>query len=423
MRTRLAYVCSLAALALPPIGAACTDDSAATGMEDAGPGALAPRGCLEVTDDIRSDVVWEKRTTDAGTGDGGDVPDVCVRRDITVQRGTLLTIASGVRVAFDPGASLVVARAEGAALIAAGTATEPITLRGSSAEPGSWDGVKIASSDPRNRVSHVSIQGAGAGGEVIADDTLGGLAAALVLDAEPGAPARAQIDHVTFEDSAGWGLVVEWTSEATGLTNNRFVRNREGAVVLSPQNVSRMDASSTYEGNAFDGVAVTGAPNLEASTPTTWKRLSAGAKYWIREPLEILSNFAIEPGVEIVFAAGTGLKFPQNTTNTRAVVSIVGASDAKISFTGEQPVPGFWDGIEVQTGHPINRVHHAVVAHAKTGIRVRRAGAFPAASLDIANSHVRESLDCGIESTNPDNTLTVTNVAYERNGNDRCPPP
>ncbi|MBX3259783.1 MAG: hypothetical protein KF782_08830 [Labilithrix sp.] len=423
MRNLISCACVLAPVFAAVTLAGCRDDDDGGGGAtpiDAGAEGDAALGCLEITGDVRADAVWTKLPSEA---DAGDTPDVCVRRDVTVQRGAVLTISPGVRVVFDPGTSLVVARAEGAALVAEGTESEPIVLEGSSAEPGTWDGVEINSRDPRNRVAFATIRGAGGGGEVVADDTLGGLAAALVLDAEPGAPATADVHHVTFEDSAGWGLVVEGISEARGLTDNRFVGNRLGAVVLSPHNVALMDASTTYEGNAFDGVAVTGTPNLEAATATTWKRLAEGAKYWVRAPVRVLSDLTIEAGAELVFAAGTGLEFPQNAANTRAQVVIVGTADAKVSFTGEQPVAGFWDGIEIQTGHVTNRVHHAIVAHAKSGIRVRRAGSFPAATLDVADSHLHDNEVCGVESTSAQNTLTVTNVTYERNGTDHCPPP
>lgn len=410
---RFAFLCSFIAL-----GTACSgggSEPSASPDTDAGTDAPPPTGCLEVTEDVRADVTWSKR--------GEEGPDVCVRKDVVVQGGAHLTIAPGVRVAFDPGASLVVAKAEGAALTAEGTAEEPIALRGASADPGSWDGIEIRSADPRNRIAYATIAGGGGGGEVVADDTLGGLSASLVLDAEPGAPATADIHHVTFEDGAAWGLIVEWISTVTGMNDNRFVGNGAGALVLSPPNVARMDESTSFERNGFDGVAVTGTPNLEAAADTTWRRLAPGAKYGIREPIEILSNFAIAAGAELVFAAGTGLTFPQNVSNTRARVSIVGTADAKITLEGEQPVAGSWNGIEVQTGHADNRIQHAVVAHAKSGVRIRRSGAFPAATLEIADAHLHDNQDCGIENTSADNTVTVTSVTFAANGADQCPIP
>lgn len=433
MRSLPLYSCTFCFLAtLLAAGVGCTEDGAASPTDDAGADANVDAGadanadtgvgCLDVNEDVRSDVVWSKRPVD---GDAGteDVPDVCVRRDVVVQAGALLTIEPGVRVVFDPGTSLVVARAAGAALIAEGTSEQPIELRGANDDPGSWDGVQIASDDPRNRVAFTTIRGAGGGGKVIADDTLGRIPAALVLNAEPGAPARADIHHVTIEDSAGWGLVVEGISVATGLTDNRFARNQQGALVLSPHNVALMDASTTYEGNAFDGVDVTKTPNLEAPAKTTWRPLAAGAKYRVREPLQILSDFTLEPGVELVFSAGAGLHFPQNAANTRAQVSIVGTSDAKITLTGEQPVAGFWKGIDLQTGHVTNKIQHAVIAHAESAIYLHKAGAFPAVTLEVADSHLHDNKDCAIKSSSDNNTLTVTNVTYENNGADSCPPP
>ncbi|MBX3231392.1 MAG: hypothetical protein KIT84_10640 [Labilithrix sp.] len=406
-----------------PLFFACTESETGGVDPDAGvDGGVEAEaglgGCLEITEDVRADTVWEKRMTDP---DAADAPDVCVRGTITVQ-GVHLTIAAGVRVEFGPAASLRVSSAEGSALTAEGTAEKRITLYGSSAEPGWWDGLEIESADPRNKLAHILIRDAGGGRSVTADDTLGRQQAAIVLDAEPGRPAEASLRDITFEDNAGWGLIVEGISDASALANLGFVRNADGAAILSQRNVHKID-NFTFEGNGFDGVAITSIVNLELPSAVTWKALGGGAKYWVRESLTFLTSLTIEPGAKFQLAAGTALSFPQNASNTRAEVVIVGTAENKISFEGEQAVAGHWEGIEVTTGHAANKIHHAEIGHAVKGIRLRKAGAFPGAVLDVANTRIHDSSACGIENTSTtDNTLTTTNVTFENNAADNCTP-
>jgi hypothetical protein len=416
---------TLLAWALP----ACTEDDSASddaasggagaGGAGLGGGAGSPaETCLEVLDDVRMNATWTDRVADP------ELPDVCVRADVQVADNALLTVEPGVRIQFDAGTSLVVTRADGAALRADGSATAPIVWYGAEQEPGFWDGLEIASDDPRNRLTHCVLRDAGGGGEVTADDALADLRldAALILDAEPGEPARATIDHVSFSDNAGWGLVVEWISEVDGLEELAFERNAEGALLLSPINVDRAGSTLSFADNGFDGVAITGTPNLELPRTATWKALVDGARYWVREPVRVYTDLTIEAGTALVFAPGTGLEFPQNSTNTRASFAVLGNAAAPVTFAPEENLPGYWTGIELETGHPANRIEHADIGFAEKGIRLHKSGAFPAASVDLESVHIHDSSACGVENTSASNSLTLSDVTYENNVTDECLP-
>lgn len=371
--------------------------------------------CIEISEDITGDETWDDHIDDPS------IPDYCVRAGIGIRGGAALTIAPGTSVAFDAGTSLRVDKAEAAALVAVGSPDAVIDLHGSTPEAGWWEGIEIGSADPRNRLEYVRLADAGGGGDVFADDELGGVAAGLVLDAEPGAPASVALSHVTFERNLGFGLVVEWISELRAFSANTFIDNAEGAALLSRGNVHLVDPETTFSGNGFDGIAVTDVTNLVLSTPVTWRALSSGS-YWIREPLEILSDLTLEAGASLVFAAGTSLSVPQDADDTAAAFVVDGTAEAPVRFTAEQEVAGFWEGLEIASGQVTNRIDHADIGYATSGIRLRKAGAFPPASLDVRNTAIHDSSTCGIENTSPDNTLSVTDVTFENNASDRCDP-
>ncbi|TVR96956.1 MAG: Ig domain-containing protein, partial [Trueperaceae bacterium] len=97
---------------------------------------------------------------------GAITTDTTVDRDCYDVTG-VVTVSGGATLTIEPGTIMRFANTSGVkveidgALIAAGTASEPIVLRGMVATPAAWLGLHVRSGDPRNVLDHVTVEYAG----------------------------------------------------------------------------------------------------------------------------------------------------------------------------------------------------------------------------------------------------------------------
>jgi hypothetical protein len=75
--------------------------------------------------------------------------------------------------------------------------------------------------------------------------------------------------------------------------------------------------------------------------PTVWKR---GCAYHVTKLVRVRSTLTIEPGVVVNFAAKAALLIDAAPDNT-GKLEAVGTSNEHIVLTGDQEVPGFWQGV------------------------------------------------------------------------------
>jgi len=107
-----------------------------------------------------------------------------------------LTIEPGVTLIADAGGSLDVS-SQGS-LSAVGTASAPITIVGSSAQPGHWSGIDFRfSNSARNRFEHVEIRHGG--GTSVSSGN-------ITMQCQNNLPGQLSISNSTVADSAGWGI-------------------------------------------------------------------------------------------------------------------------------------------------------------------------------------------------------------------------
>lgn len=77
----------------------------------------------------------------------------------------------------------------------------------------------------------------------------------------------------------------------------------------------------------------------EVYESATWKRLNA--PYFVDSAIYIKAGtVTLEPGVPFVFGEGASM----NVDDSGALTAI-GTPDAPVVFIGEQPQPGYWDGL------------------------------------------------------------------------------
>ena len=89
---------------------------------------------------------------------------------------------------------------------------------------------------------------------------------------------------------------------------------------------------------------------------TTWTAGAPGCvHYHVTGPFIVNAALTIQAGTVISFAAGAGL------TVTSGNLSAVGTPAARIRFTGDQAVRGYWNGLNFSTGSAANELSYADV--------------------------------------------------------------
>ena len=246
---------------------------------------------------------------------------VCSTFSVTVPQGSTLTIEPGVEVRFDAGAELYVY----GQLNAAGAPTLPITFTGSTATPGSWNGLQFygtTTQTNRSELSYVTIEYGGSGAS-------GG---AIYLDA-----TAISVKHGLIRNGAGHG-VYGWSNGSANIADTRFENNTGYAVLFVDGTVNPVLAELSASGNGVDGVGLGGFAYLTGSH--VWEY--TGLPYVVRNGLEVRagSTLVIEPHVEV--------RFEQNQSlNVSGQLQALGTPSNPITFTGTTKTLGWWKGLQV----------------------------------------------------------------------------
>ena len=259
-----------------------------------------------------------------------------------------LTIKPGVTIKFGENAGLKIRKA---ALVAQGTADEPIVLTGGREMPGYWKGVVVRESNrPDNSLEHVAIEYAGN------DSTFSGVEPAGLMFDDYHGQSTFEIRQTTISHSQGYGLYLEANTDLD-FANNTLTKNKLGAARVAPGALGELDAKSTYEGNENDRITVPGGTLKKQEA--TWAGI--GVPYEVADTITVRKDsfVTVEPGATFEFTENTGLKF------RRSRLHAAGESDAKIRFTGAREVAGIWKGIVLRESDSVdNLLEHVVVSYA-----------------------------------------------------------
>jgi hypothetical protein len=259
---------------------------------------------------------------------------------------------------------------EPATIQIAGTATEPVVFRGTTAKKGHWKGLLIRNKiTPDSLVSHIQISDAGGGGT-------------------PAFSVNSQISVQDVEvrnSAAGATITSVLQSDSANLT----VTGCDGPALTSQLAAVRtLPRGGQLKGNAQDTIVlgtVFGTDPLGALTVP-----NLGVPYYITGNLAIGQNseLTFEPGVEFVFQSGQKYGLVIGWNGNVAKVNALGTALAPIIFRGEKDEPGSWAGIVVSSAVSTN----SVFDH----IRVQGAALSTAAPIAITNSTFTKSPTYGI---------------------------
>jgi len=301
---------------------------------------------------------------------------------IDIASGATLTIAPGVTMLFQNNTGLNI-NTDGA-LYAVGSASSPILFTGTQLTPGYWRGIQFTfSNNINNELDYVTVEYGGSGFNENANITTFG-----VND------QRIKIRNTVTSDSSGYGFYFDSGTLIDAFENVTSTRNAMGPGLLYAEKVGKLDGNSDFSGNTIDRLYVENVGGNRVTTDQTWPAINVpyflGTHY-------IDANLVIEAGAHLIFRANGQL----NVTSTGSLKA-VGTEDNKILFTGDQPTPGYWSGLQYTTTNNVNNLlDHVIVEYGGSGNNNGNSNvtAFGVSTnrISITNSEFRFSLGYGVE--------------------------
>ncbi len=297
----------------------CPTGSSGSSGASGGSGTTPQGGCVRDRD-IEASETWSPSACPTG---------YLVKRDIAIKgTGTELKLEPGTVVKHESDAGLVVA--PGAALVAEGTAAQPIVFSGWQDAPGSWKGVRVESNSVRTKLAFATISGAGS-----SNDRRGALS---IANGEAGVGGRAELSDVTIEKNAKVGLELDSRAKLGRFERIRIKDNASGGAHVEAPAVAQLRGTDVaFETNGADNV-VTIETNIlvQLDEDATWPSV-APAIYRVvgqhgegGDLVRVNRHLTIEPGAIFELAGGSGFLVSGGTAGMKAV----GTADKPVIFRG-----------------------------------------------------------------------------------------
>jgi uncharacterized protein len=253
-----------------------------------------------------------------------------------------LVIEPGVRIQFEEATGfdiVVTEKAQTGSIRAVGTFALPIILEGTIATPGHWWGVVIQSDHSANELTYVDLFHTGYHADAGVSVT---------------ATGRLKMTHSSVRQGASFGLGAQDGGQLPGFAANTFSGNQEAPVSIPAELIGSLDSASNYAGgNARDQVEVFA---TMVTTDQTWRKLNV--PYHVELQPWIQARVVIQPGTHFLFPNAGGL----NVTETGSLKA-VGTPTDSITFRGDEPIPGHWEGIWFDSNSSENELTYVDVAH------------------------------------------------------------
>lgn len=271
--------------------------------------------------------------------------DYIVECDVSVDG--VMTIEPGVTIEFRANTALEIQN--DGAIIAVGTASEPISFIGENSSRGFWRGLGVRSSDARNELSHVIITDAGSD---ILNETWSDVRAAVsVLTTTE--DARLSIQNTEIANSAGYGLAVDEDASLIAFADNTIRDNSLSAVLCDANTVSKIEGTSSFSGNDFDGIEISSS-TLDESGTQAWPKLD----YKMNGDIKVETALDISAGTRLFFEPRASLVIFEDGTLIAA-----GNAENPIIFTGMNTSIPSWKGIVIRSSDPRNLMRHCEVSY------------------------------------------------------------
>ncbi|MFP4599101.1 MAG: hypothetical protein ACLFVJ_12660 [Persicimonas sp.] len=310
-------------------------------------------------------------------------------RDLIDSETSTLEFEAGATMVFSADSALEIW--EDARIKAIGTEDAPVTFRGEEPTRGFWQGILLQNSNGiDNEFDYVVLEDAGSEAAHHTSD-----AAGLQMTES----AQIAITNSTFRNNATYGLSARNEVNIREFASNTLTENTEGAAYINPNIIGAMDTDSSYTGNDEDLVHVTG------GSITVDQSVSVlDVPYFIREEVDSDdSTIEIEAGATLTFGANSGLEIWDD-----ARLSAIGTSDEKITFSGEEPTPGYWKGVMYNSSNGVdNELDHVIITdaggeglHHTVGNANLQLGGSDPTQITINNLEISNGASHGISTNN-----------------------
>ena len=320
------------------------ESSAIGGLDHASD--YAGEGLSEPNDDTYIRVVYNAAITGTPTWPATNLP----YRFFGVHRvegdETVVTVEPGATLEFGSAAGI---RVVAGALVAEGTASDPITFTGATETPGAWAGLAFNSLDLGNSLAHVVVEYGGA----TSFNLHGTSSTDPTANVRVTNNARLSLTNSVLRNSNQYGLNFQ-DGVLMGFADNEFSGNVGAPINIVSKHLGGLDAASDYAG------AGAGVPNtanyirvVESGGITgtqTWPKTNAPYRFLnVHTVSGSETEVTIEPGAILTFGSGAGIRIDDG-----AGFEAIGTADDRIVFTGttETPGGGVWAGLRFNTLNP-----------------------------------------------------------------------
>ncbi|GAB3942716.1 hypothetical protein GCM10028805_07700 [Spirosoma harenae] len=298
---------------------------------------------IAISADITVQTVLEDRILNPA------LPDYIVTKSIAVKHQ--LTIKPGVVIAFERDVRFDI-NANGGQLIAQGTADQKIRFDGVNQTKGFWTGIMLFSGSSANVLEYVEIRNAGS--QTLLDNKKAG----LVLFKE----SQLAVKNSLFAQNNGYGLFVAEGAQLRELSTNSFQSNTEAGILLSTDNVAKLDAASTFTGNNGrnvveingDYIGETGQRN-----EIIWGGFTDKTPYRILNDVAVRSAWKLNPGVTVELGRDVSIHI-----NESGYLNAKGTDTQKIRFSSVGNTAAYWKGILCLSPSTQNAIENAEILNA-----------------------------------------------------------
>jgi len=249
----------------------------------------------------------------------------------------VLTIEKGITLNFTNETSLNIGKEQRAALVAIGTAAEPIRLTSAASSPqaGDWQGLLFyeKNSSTQTHLKYVTIDYAG---KAI------GTAEGAIYTYSP-----IFVENSIIKNSQTYGIWCANGVTLTNFTNDTIQGCGKCPISINVNQAHTIDLNTIFTNNEYNYIQLKGS-NLTSNA--TWRKLSL--PYVLMDGLIIgyenaLVKLTLSPGCTLEFPTGKSL-----TVGINGTLSAIGTLQDSITFTSASDTPqaGDWTGITFENG-------------------------------------------------------------------------